>query len=241
MSNPSLSFQNISYKDINGNEIVVTNKELEQNAKEILEMENVATITENIFSKEEGVSLLTKTENFFNKQENKMFRDDIGEVLVNKKGIKSLLAHEPQYSDKYASIKAIPDVVKKGKILNVSNNWKGRGYDTMVITAPISIIGNRKYMGVVLEQNSDNKNNYYIHELVILDNKYKKSPVNQHNNRQNDNVDLTELVYSLLNNAQNSKSSKDIQGVETDNTGSNIPPMESLRLKNSIGDRVNYR
>ena len=207
-----------SFKDAKGKDIVLDeNKELE-NAKKVLEMAPVYSIQENKFAKNSNKNLVEMASDYFASFGNIVFRDDIGEIVLDERGAKSLIAHYPRYQDKYAAIEALPTVIEKGEIINSSENWKGRNKDTIVICAPVSINNKTKYMSVVVEQDEFLDNKYYVHELIILDQEYKKNSANSLNKTQSfSGTELTEFTYNILKKAKNNKysiglSSQDVKG-----------------------------
>ncbi len=71
--------------------------------------------------------------------------------------------------NKAIAFKAVPNVIKHGKIIDVQWNWKDRGMDTVVLAAPIDILNKEYYVGLVVERNiANNSQNYYLHELEII-------------------------------------------------------------------------
>ena len=67
---------------------------------------------------------------------------------------------------KAASYAALPAVIERGKVIDVQYNWKGRGYDTVAIAAPITMGGEPYYMGVVVEKKLST-DRFYVHEVLI--------------------------------------------------------------------------
>jgi hypothetical protein len=123
----------------------------------------VVSISGNEFQKSE-IDLVTQVENHFKSIGGSVNRAEIGKVELNKAGIKSSIAHGLG-REKAAAFAAVADIIGYGKISDHQINWKGRGYDTYVIDAPIKI-GSEIYIGeVVIEQNASGRNEYYLHEV----------------------------------------------------------------------------
>ena len=61
---------------------------------------------------------------------------------------------------------AVPEVIQKGKVFDRQQNWKGRGYDTAVLAAPISI-ADKEYICEVIVEQRPNRQGFYLHEVQI--------------------------------------------------------------------------
>ena len=135
----------------------------------IVKMPSVRQINGTEFAKGE-VDLVTQVDNYFATYGNKVTNEHLGDVLIDRRGIKDDIAHGIGRK-KAAAFVAVPDVIQKGKIVDYQKNWKGRGYDTAVIVAPVSVIENsqenRYFMGVVVIQNKEN-NRFYVHEVASI-------------------------------------------------------------------------
>ena len=141
---------------------------LVQNKQLVSEMQPVSRITGNEFQKGE-VDLITQVANFFKSLGNKAFNEEIGSVTVDRRGAKTDIAHGIGRK-KAASFQAVFDVINNGKVVDYQTNWKGRGYDTAVVAAPITIGTTPYYMGVVLTR-SQGENRFYVHEVFATDEK----------------------------------------------------------------------
>lgn len=141
---------------------------LVQNKQLVSEMQPVSRITGNEFQKGE-VDLITQVANFFKSLGNKAFNEEIGSVTVDRRGAKTDIAHGIGRK-KAASFQAVFDVINNGKVVDYQTNWKGRGYDTAVVAAPITIGTTPYYMGVVLTR-SQGENRFYVHEIFATDEK----------------------------------------------------------------------
>ncbi len=99
----------------------------------------------------------------------------LGDVKLSKRGIKADLAHGIG-REKVAAFVAVPDILQQGRVVDYQINWKGRGYDTAVVAAPIEIDGT-EYMAGVLLKRTNSENKFYIHEVLAI--KKETSPFNQ--------------------------------------------------------------
>ncbi len=117
------------------------------------------------FSKSD-IDLVTQVASFFDSIGGQVERADIGVVRLTRQGVRSSIAHGIGRT-KAAAFMAVPDVIKHGKIIDYQENWKGRGYDTYVIDAPI-LIGSGEYIAeVIIERSHSGGNSYYLHEVAI--------------------------------------------------------------------------
>ena len=124
----------------------------------------------------------------------------LGEVVLDKRGIKSSIAHGLGRK-KAMTFAAVPEVIENGKIIDHQENWKGRGYDTYVIAAPVNIAGERHYVGVVVTK-SKTENNYYLHE--VIDEKGDAAPIKTRSIAEASPSDaLSPSIVSLLQNETN--------------------------------------
>jgi hypothetical protein len=131
----------------------------------VFSAEPVKQLNGSEFSKSD-VDLVTQVSQFFKDIGGKVEHDCLREVELNRRGVKDSMSHGIGRV-KAAAFMAVPDVIKYGKIIDRQTNWKGRGYCTYVIDAPISIGKTVYIMEVVVEQNLHGRNKYYLHEVEI--------------------------------------------------------------------------
>lgn len=111
-----------------------------------------------------GEKITVQVGRFFDGIGNSVYREGFGEVALNKRGIKSALAHGISRA-KCIAFKAIPDVIQNGIQIDYQQNWKNRNYNTVVFAGKIEIDNQVAYMGVIVKQNPKN-NEYYLHEII---------------------------------------------------------------------------
>ena len=126
-------------------------------------MDPVRTMTGNEFAKGEK-DLVTQVDEYFASVGGKAEHPILGEVTLNRKGIKDDIAHGLGRK-KAISFLTVPDVIAKGGMIDYQENWKGRGYDTAVVAAPVTIAGDPYMMGVVMIR-SKGENRFYVHEVL---------------------------------------------------------------------------
>ena len=134
-----------------------------------LESAPVVHLTGNEFEKEAGTSLIDRVATWFKTQiGGQVAHPQIGTVVLNRQGVKDSWSHGGGRF-KAAAFAAVPEVIRQGRILDVKNNWKGRGYDTVVLGAPIEIGGQHRVAVVVVTRKSS-VNQFYLHEAYLTEN-----------------------------------------------------------------------
>lgn len=137
------------------------------NIQQVAQMEPVTSISGQEFAKGE-VDLITQVETFFNQRGNRAYSPELGEVILDRKGVKSDIAHGIGRK-KAAAFAAVPDVIEHGLVVDYQKDWKGRGYDTAVVAAPITI-GDQTHAAAVILLRSDQTNRFYVHEVLAMEN-----------------------------------------------------------------------
>ena len=135
---------------------------LEDGIEKTAKMAPVSDLRGNEFKT--GKDMVSAVHSYFESFGGKVENEQLGEVVLSKRGIKDDLAHG-MGAEKAASFAAVPEVLRSGKVVDYQKNWKGRGYDTATIAAPIRIAGTEYMMGVVLKR-SNQMNRFYIHEVA---------------------------------------------------------------------------
>ena len=92
---------------------------------------------------------------------------EIGQVELSKSGIHDSMAHGIGRR-KIAAFHAIPEIIAKGLVVRYRENWEGRGYDSYVVVAPISI-GGVPCLALVVVNKSKNGSRFYLHEVGPLE------------------------------------------------------------------------
>lgn len=134
---------------------------------QIEEMAVVKQLSGNEFQKTEGDkrSLRAKVIDFFNSIGNKVFRPGIGDIELNTAGARDSLAHG--YGKmKAATFAALPEVIEKGKIVYSDPNYKNRGYESLIISAPVEVGTETCYVGALIIRD-DKTQRYKLHEVLM--------------------------------------------------------------------------
>lgn len=103
---------------------------------------------------------------FFDSIGNTAENEELGSIVLQRRGVKNDIAHGIG-REKAAAFMAVPDVLKHGKVVDYQGNWKGRGYDTAIIAAPIQISGEDYFAGVCVKSVSG-ENKFYVHEVLSI-------------------------------------------------------------------------
>ena len=67
----------------------------------------------------------------------------------------------------FAAFKALPQVLRRGQIIDGSDRHKGRAIDTVTIAAPVVINGTNGYMAAAVKVGG--KNRYHVHRILMPD------------------------------------------------------------------------
>ena len=139
--------------------------QLERAYKFATEGEPVVRLTRDEFQKD-GVKLTEKVPAFYREKfGGAVTHPELGEVKLDLEGVRDSLGHGVG-SLKAAAFAAVPEVIRNGFIFSRETNWKGCGYDTAVMVAPITIDGER-YVCEVVVKRGKKRQGYYLHEVEI--------------------------------------------------------------------------
>lgn len=141
----------------------ISQNEIERGKQETARMEPVTEITGDEFEVG-GTDLIEQVAKFFQEHGGTVENPQLGDVRLTRKGVKNDLSHGIGQK-KAASFAAVPEVLRKGWVVDYQINWKERGYDTAIVAAPITIGGEEHLMGVVLTRGGDH-NKFYVHEVA---------------------------------------------------------------------------
>lgn len=113
-------------------------------------------------------SLIQAVFDFFSEQYGgKVENPLLGEVVLSRAAVKSSVGHGIGRK-KAMAFKLVPEVIRRGKIFDFQTNWKGRGYNSYVLAAPIDIQG-EKYICEVIVSDYGTHKRYYSHEVIPLE------------------------------------------------------------------------
>jgi hypothetical protein len=137
-----------------------------KNADWLLNTDPVTEIPENAVKLDslEGKNFVDKIYNLF-------VRDKVTQVMrgewkinLSKSGVRSS-RRKGLGTVKINAFAAIPEIITKGIITDVNRNWKGRGYDSYFINAPVKIGDTEYIVEVIVNRGKDGTGNFYLHEV----------------------------------------------------------------------------
>lgn len=177
----------------------VTDEQIERNFETVRNMEPVSVLKGDEFGKSER-SLKDRVIEFY-EQVGKVHNEAVGDIFLTKDSVKDDIAHGVGRV-KAITFAAVPDILREGKVLKYTKNWKNRGYDSVIIGAPIHIAdGNYAgdYYGLAVAKVMEN-NKMYLHEVFAAkmgDVTPIKTPDFKGSNTRSDAYDLPS-IYSIF-------------------------------------------
>lgn len=139
---------------------------IRQHIDEVSSMESVAQISGNEFQKTaaDPRPLRERVIDFFNSIGNKVARNGFGDIALNNAGVRDSLGHG--YGKlKAATFAALPDVLRDGKIISYDANYKNRGYESFLISAPVKVGNETVYVGAYVIKDQKTQR-YKVHEVL---------------------------------------------------------------------------
>lgn len=139
---------------------------IRQHIDEVSGMESVAQISGNEFQKTaaDPRPLRERVIDFFNSIGNKVVRKGFGDIALNNAGVRDSLGHG--YGKlKAATFAALPDVLRDGKIISYDANYKNRGYESFLISAPVKVGNETVYVGAYVIKDQQTQR-YKVHEVL---------------------------------------------------------------------------
>ena len=137
--------------------------DIEKTAAWLLQAEDVAVLSDNEI--QTNLKDIVKTvSRYYRDNWNSEVRRDDWVVKLTNSGIRSSFQHGHGRA-KINAFAAVPHIIQKGKITDFRENWKGRGYDSWNIAAPVKI-GGTGYIGeVFVNCHRDGTKTFYLHEV----------------------------------------------------------------------------
>lgn len=186
--------------------------DIKTNLKDVANMPTVSNVKETEFSKGK-IKLVDQVAEFFDDIGNNVYNEMLGDVELSRKGVKDDISHGIGRA-KAISFKAIPDIIKNGKIVNYSSNYKGKGHARVVIAAPIEIVGSQekicgKYIMAVVLRRENAKQRFYMHEVATIKRDellFKTRTYNKVISNPSNNPSLEEILTNIVGNVKNKHS-----------------------------------
>lgn len=145
------------------NAVNITEADIKQNIADIVKMKSVSEMSGNEFSKG-AKDLVTQVDDYFATFGYSVENSVLGDVDITARGAKDSIAHGIG-RNKAVAFAAVPKVIESGKIIDYQTNWKNRGYDTVVLAAPVTINNAPYYEGVIVIRDSKTQR-FYVHEVI---------------------------------------------------------------------------
>lgn len=134
--------------------------------------------------------------------------DVLGSVALSHRGVKESWGHKGNFG-KIGAFRAVPNVIKEGKIIDAQRDWKGRLYDTVVIAAPVEIENVPHYMAVVVKRvPTNNVQRYYLHDVLAIKKEHLAPAQAVERTPDSENAPIYNLLQQL--NDVNSLTEKDM-------------------------------
>lgn len=206
-----------------------SNTDFDKNIKYVANMKPVADLTGKEFAKGD-TDLVTQVCEYFNSIGNKV-ESKYGTIILNRTGVKSSISHGIGRG-KAVAFKAVPDVIKNGKIIDYTNNYKNRDYDTAVFSAPIKM-GNKDYYVATVVNVNKNSNEYYLHEIAMTNKKEDETLFKTGNSQKTTPSNASSSIYSLLNKLQNVNNNGTKFSLDVDSDGNKLTQQQAEYFKNS--------
>ena len=186
--------------------------DIKTNLKDVANMPTMSNVKETEFSKGK-IKLVDQVAEFFDDIGNNVYNEMLGDVELSRKGVKDDISHGIGRA-KAISFKAIPDIIKNGKIVNYSSNYKGKGHARVVIAAPIEIVGSQekicgKYIMAVVLRRENAKQRFYMHEVATIKRDellFKTRTYNKVISNPSNNPSLEEILTNIVGNVKNKDS-----------------------------------
>lgn len=142
---------------------------LSEHIKDIKDMEPVSKLTGKEFN-DRTKNLPEQIAEFFESVGGKVEKKGLGTVILGEYGVGGIMNHRPINRAKMVTLAAVPDVIREGRIISYDPNWKGRGYPSLIIAAPVNISENTVYVAAVIDQREGYK--FYLNECVDSEGNY---------------------------------------------------------------------
>ncbi len=172
---------------------------IDQNIRELANMSSVHNVDASKLEKT-GKKPSDIFTDFFNSLGNSIETSEFGDISLGKSSVKSEIRHGIT-AEKIASIEAIPQVLRNGKVIFIGNKGdSGNGVERLVVAAPIKIGTNDYYMGVMLQRDPQSQK-LYLHNVAI-EKEIATASINSRLTTKlvedNDNLSITSILQNAL-------------------------------------------
>ena len=157
--------EGVKFSDRDSSEQKSIKDQIRANAAALSEMKSVANIRADL----RGMNIKEKrqwAENVLKSSGYRVDRQAFGVIAFEPRHINEGLNYLSDDGE-IAAFAALPQLLKRGKIINVHNNHKGRDFGTVTIAAPVEINGVRGNMAAVVKRTG--KDHYHTHRILMPD------------------------------------------------------------------------
>ena len=133
----------------------------------------IIKVKSNVIRADQKGSAIKNARNWARLNEQNICRQDIGIVIFNESRVKDSLSHGFGQK-KLDAIQAVPEVIKMGKIVEMSSDFYGKPKENIVIMAPIQIEKEISILATRIVKNIGNSNRFYVHEVLDIPRLNKK-------------------------------------------------------------------
>ena len=157
--------RDIRYSDRDNRAQKSIKDQIRANAAALSEMKSVANIRADL----RGMNIKEKrqwAENVLKASGYRVDRQAFGVIAFEPRHINEGLNYLSDDGE-IAAFAALPQLLKRGKIIDVHNNHKGRDFGTVTIAAPVEINGVRGNMAAVVKRTG--KDHYHTHRILMPD------------------------------------------------------------------------
>jgi hypothetical protein len=139
---------------------------VQKNIDWLLNTDPVAEIPGNAIKLDalEGKNFVDKIYNLFVRDKTAQVTRGDWKINLSKSGIRASRT-KGLGALKINAFAALPQVITKGIITDVNRNWKGRGYDSYFINAPVKIGETDYIVEVIVNRGKNGIGNFYLHEV----------------------------------------------------------------------------
>lgn len=144
-----------------------------KNKEKVARMDTIATVSSRRFQKGEK-SIIDQVADYYAEIGGMVESEELGDIELNRRGIKDSLGHGKMSRSKAAMFAAVPDVLKKGRVVIFEKNWKNRNYDTAVVVGPTTISGEEgektEFLTAVVVVRNKEMQRFYMHSIYAIKN-----------------------------------------------------------------------
>lgn len=181
-----------SFKGSDGNVLEISEREISDNKKTVAQMEPVTTVSDEESNRFLSGDFIGEGEKYFKEIGSKANNPVIGEVTLDKYGLKHIVGRHTIASVKARVLPAIKHVIEKGYLVGLDNEHNGKAIDTAVIAGKVTLSDGDYFVGIVVSQHNGGtrgqENKYSFHSAQFIPVKEKDRHVKSGSVRTNTSV-----------------------------------------------------